>query len=106
LSPAIEARLLGLAEGSAGSFELAAGEAFGPHNPALQQRVARSLLDAQGDLDAEYAVGDVVQFAAPGGGAPFAGVVRAVGDGWLDFDFNHPLAGAPVRFEVEVLGVL
>lgn len=106
LSPAIEARLVGLAEGSAGSFELAAGEAFGSHNPALLQRVARSLLDAQGDRDAEYAVGDVVQFAAPAGGDAFAGVVRAVGEDWLDFDFNHPLAGAAVRFDVQVLGVL
>jgi FKBP-type peptidyl-prolyl cis-trans isomerase SlpA len=29
-----------------------------------------------------------------------------VGEGWLLFDFNHPLAGQPVRFEVQVLGVL
>jgi FKBP-type peptidyl-prolyl cis-trans isomerase SlpA len=29
-----------------------------------------------------------------------------VGDGWLRFDFNHPLAGEPVSFEVQVLGIL
>ncbi|MGA1287262.1 MAG: peptidylprolyl isomerase, partial [Rubrivivax sp.] len=28
------------------------------------------------------------------------------GDGWLLFDFNHPLAGQPVRFDVHLLGVL
>jgi FKBP-type peptidyl-prolyl cis-trans isomerase SlpA len=33
-------------------------------------------------------------------------VVREVGEDWLLFDFNHPLAGQPVRFEVQVLGVL
>jgi FKBP-type peptidyl-prolyl cis-trans isomerase SlpA len=32
--------------------------------------------------------------------------VREVGDDWLLFDFNHPLAGAPVTFEVQVIGVL
>jgi FKBP-type peptidyl-prolyl cis-trans isomerase SlpA len=25
---------------------------------------------------------------------------------WLLFDFNHPLAGLPVRFDVHVIGVL
>ena len=41
--------------------------------------------------------------------AQYAGVVREVGpadEGWLLFDFNHPLAGQPVRFEVQVIGVL
>jgi FKBP-type peptidyl-prolyl cis-trans isomerase SlpA len=33
-------------------------------------------------------------------------VVREVGEGWVLFDFNHPLAGQPVRFEVKLLGVL
>ena len=28
------------------------------------------------------------------------------GDDWLLFDFNHPLAGQPVSFEVQVIGVL
>ena len=33
LAPAIEARLIGLAEGARASFDLAAGEAFGERNP-------------------------------------------------------------------------
>jgi hypothetical protein len=51
-------------------------------------------------------VGDVVQFPTPDGQAGYAGVVREVGPDWLLFDFNHPLAGQPVRFEVQLLGVL
>ena len=35
-----------------------------------------------------------------------AGVVRECGPDWLLFDFNHPLAGQPVRFEVKLLGVM
>ncbi len=35
-----------------------------------------------------------------------AGVVREAAEDWLLFDFNHPLAGQPVRFEVQLLGVL
>ena len=109
LAPAIEQRLIGLAEGARARFELAAGEAFGQRNPALLQRVKLALLRELGDPDATYAVGDVVQFPTPDGDGSYAGVVREVGpphEGWLLFDFNHPLAGQPVRFEAHVIGVL
>ena len=106
LAPAMEARLLGLAEGTRTSFELAAGEAFGERNAELLQRVKRSLLDELGDPDEQYSVGDVVQFPTPDGQGSYAGVVREVGGDWLLFDFNHPLAGKPVHFEVHLIGVL
>lgn len=106
LAPAMEARLIGLAEGARQTFELAPGEAFGERNPELLQRVKLSLLHELGDPDAQYGLGDVVQFPTPDGRGAYAGVVREVGSGWLLFDFNHPLAGQPVRFEVQVLGVL
>jgi len=106
LAPAMEARLLGLAEGSRMTFELAPGEAFGERNPELLQRVKLALLHELGDPDASYGVGDVVQFPTPGGEASYAGVVREVGDDWLLFDFNHPLAGQPLTFEVQLIGVL
>ena len=106
LAPAMEARLLGLEEGSRASFELKAGEAFGERNPELLQRVKRTLLAEHGDADAEYRVGDVVRFPAPDGQATFAGVIRQVEDDTLLFDFNHPLAGRPVTFEVQLIGIL
>ena len=106
LAPAIEARLLGLSEGAQKSFDLPAGEAFGARNPELMQRVKLTLLHEIGDADARYDVGDVVQFPTPDGQGAYAGVVREVGSDWLLFDFNHPLAGQAVRFEVRVLGVM
>ena len=106
LAPAMEACLLGLAEGSRSRFELAPGEAFGARNPELLQRVALKLLREQGDADAEYAVGDVVQFAAPEGQGTYTGVVRQVDGNSALLDFNHPLAGRPVTFEVELVSVL
>ena len=106
LSPAIEARLLGLEEGVHTRFELAAGEAFGDRNPEMLQRVSLSLLRELGDPDEQYHPGDVVQFPTPDGAASYAGLVREVGDDWLLFDFNHPLAGQPVTFEVQLIGVM
>ncbi len=106
LAPAMEARLIGLVEGTRAVFDLPAGEAFGERNGQLLQKVRLALLREHGDPDAQYAVGDVVQFPTPDGQGAYAGVVREVGEGWLLFDFNHPLAGQPVRFEVDLLGVL
>jgi FKBP-type peptidyl-prolyl cis-trans isomerase SlpA len=106
LAPAMEARLIGLPEGAQRSFALDAGEAFGARNPELLQRVKRALLAELGDADATYHVGDVVQFPTPDGQGAYAGVVREVGEDWLLFDFNHPLAGQPVRFDVHVIGIL
>ena len=106
LAPAMESRLLGLAEGARQSFALAPGEAFGARNPDMLQRVARKLLRDMGDADAAYEVGDVVQFPTPDGQGAFAGVVREAGDDWLLFDFNHPLAGKAVNFEVQLIGVM
>ena len=106
LAPAIESRLIGLAEGAHESFELPAGAAFGERNPQLLQRVKLELLHELGDPEAQYEVGDVVQFPTPDGEGSYAGIVREVGGGWLLLDFNHPLAGQPVRFEVKLVGVL
>jgi FKBP-type peptidyl-prolyl cis-trans isomerase SlpA len=105
LAPAMESRLLGLAEGSEQSFALGAGEAFGERDPALVQRVRRTALDADGDADGDYQVGDVVRFPAPGGQS-IAGIVRELDAETIVFDFNHPLAGRPVTFDVKLIGVL
>ena len=110
LSPAVEACLIGLAEGARTSFELPAGAAFGERNPAMLQWLARQVLTDMGEAGAQYQVGDVVQFPTPDGQGQFAGAVRQLrrddrGEAVL-FDFNHPLAGQPVTFEVDVIGIL
>ena len=107
LTPALEQRLLGLAEGTRTVIDIPAGEAFGEHNPDMQQWVARKLLNELGDPMERYAAGDVVQFPTPDGLGSYAGTVLQVAeDGAVLFDFNHPLAGQPVTFEVHVIGVL
>ncbi len=110
LSPVLEAHLLGLAEGSRATFTLAPGAAFGERNPDMLQWLAHHVLTEMGDADAQYQVGDVVQFPTPDGKGQFAGSVQQLrsderGDAVL-FDFNHPLAGQPVTFEVHVIGIL
>ena len=106
LSPAVEARLIGLEEGTRTTFELPEGAAFGPRSPDMQQWLARKVLKDMGDPHETYTVGDVVEFPTPDGRGKFAGVVVQLGDEAVMFDFNHPLAGQPVTFEVQLIGVL
>ena len=110
LSGALEAYLLNLPEGSRSTFELPAGAAFGPRSADMQQWMARQVLTDMGSPDETYAVGDVLQFPTPDGKGQFAGSIvdfrsDAKGEAVL-FDFNHPLAGQPVTFEVQLIGVL
>ncbi len=110
LSPPVETCLMGLAEGARATFALPAGAAFGDRNPAMLQWLARQVLTEMGEAGAQYQVGDVVQFPTPDAQGQFAGAVRDLrqdqrGEAVL-FDFNHPLAGQPVTFEVHVIGIL
>lgn len=104
LAPALETRLIGLEEGATACFDLAAGEAYGARQPELVQTVARTTFDANTDADARYLPGDVVEFRAAAG--PVCGVLKSCDDAQVVIDFNHPLAGVPLRFAVRVIGVL
>jgi len=101
----LERCLLGLREGDAATFELEPERAFGARSPELLQRVSRALLEQHGEKGASYRPGDLLDFAAPNG-TRYAGVVKEVDEGGALLDFNHPLAGQPIRFEVRILGVL
>jgi len=105
LAPVLEELLIGLPEGTHKTFELAPGVAFGPRNPELIRPVTRATLDENSAPGTEYQIGDLVDFTAPGGGR-FAGILRELGAETCLFDFNHPLAGQPVKFEVKLISVL
>ncbi|WP_018411666.1 FKBP-type peptidyl-prolyl cis-trans isomerase [Methyloversatilis thermotolerans] len=100
LAPALEARLTGLAVGRHEVFDLAPGEVFGEHKPDLVERFARRDIPADIELD----VHTVIEFT-DNDGNKFPGLVRELDDQSALIDFNHPLAGRAVRFEVEVIGV-
>lgn len=106
LAPTLEQMLLGLSTGPERvRFELKPDAAFGPRNPTLLQWVSLKTLKDNSNLGEDYTVGDLVEFNAPGGGR-YAGILRELGEASALFDFNHPLAGQPIVFEVQIIGIL
>ena len=95
LLPAFETALYGLAAGD--DEQLAIENGFGEHMASNVRVLAR---DAFSD---SLEIGLVVSFASPEGELP--GVVRKLGDDWVEVDFNHPLAGRRLLFDVSILRV-
>ncbi|MDO9242405.1 MAG: FKBP-type peptidyl-prolyl cis-trans isomerase [Rhodocyclaceae bacterium] len=102
LAPPLEACLVDLPVGERQVFMREPAEAFGAHNPDLVKRLLLGELPNDG---ADLAPHAVIEFTAPGGGK-FAGLVRDLDATAALIDFNHPLAGKSIRFEVEVIGIL
>lgn len=102
LAPTLEACLEDLPVGERHVFLLEPHQAFGQHVPALQKRMPLAELPDGGK---GLALFDLIEFEAPNG-TKYAGTVRALDETGALIDFNHPLAGQAIRFEVEVVGIL
>lgn len=105
LAPQLEEALLGLEEGSHTTQELAPEAAFGLKNKDLIQRVSLQTLRENSAFGEQFKVGDLIDFAAPSGGK-FAGIIQELDEDSALFDFNHPLAGQRMMFEVKIIGIL
>jgi FKBP-type peptidyl-prolyl cis-trans isomerase SlpA len=105
LAAPLEEILVGMKVGHHSTFQLEAGQAFGPRNPELIQRVTLATLRANAMVGEDFTPGDLIEFNAPGGGR-YAGVLKEVGETSALFDFNHPLAGQALTFEVQIIGIL
>ncbi len=102
MQPRLEGLLVGLENGTEKSFELAPGEAFGDYREDLIERVRRADLP---ESEAGIEPMSFMEFFAPDG-SRYSGLVTEVDDEAVTIDFNHPLAGKDIRFDVRVIGVL
>jgi len=99
LLPGFEQALLGLKAGDRRSMLMDAKSGFGERNEENVQRMDRSLFSPTLALEP----GLMISFADRKGELP--GVVLAFDDDKVTVDFNHPLAGRDLTFEVEILAV-
>ncbi|HKB54249.1 MAG TPA: FKBP-type peptidyl-prolyl cis-trans isomerase, partial [Ramlibacter sp.] len=101
LVPGLEKCLAHAEPGGSYVFELEPAQAFGDRREALVQSLPRASFARELELEE----GGLIEFSAPDG-TRHAGRVRALHDHDVLVDFNHPLAGRRVRFEVEVLAIV
>lgn len=95
----LDEALKGVAPGTKQAVNVPAAKAYGEYDAEQVQRVLRSLLPVEGDLNP----GDQFR-AGEDAFAPIVKVVEVDGD-HVVLDANHPLAGVDLVFDVEVVSV-
>ena len=100
LSGPLEAELLGLKAGDKKAFALEPEAAFGNVIPDLIQYFSRRDFIQAGEPE----VGAIMLFSGMGG-SEMPGVIREIAGDSITVDFNHPLAGRTVHFDIEVLEI-
>lgn len=98
LPAAFEQVLLGLQPADDAQFPIAAADAFGPRREENLRWFPRDRF-----VGMTLEPGLVVSFTEPGGELP--GVVLSVGAEAVQVDFNHPLAGQDLLFDVSIIAV-
>lgn len=99
LMPGLEAALEGKGQGDKFSVNLAPEDAFGPHNKEQIQEVPKEQFADLKDLTP----GMHLQVKGPQGTEIVT--VVTITDDTVTVDFNHPLAGQTLLFEIEVMDV-
>ncbi len=101
LPVAFESLIHGMKAGERKIERIEPKDGFGQHNPSNVQRIPRD----QFDPSVELSEGLVVSFQDKAK-SELPGVVAAIDDKMVSVDFNHPLAGRHLDFEVEILSVV
>jgi FKBP-type peptidyl-prolyl cis-trans isomerase SlpA len=101
LDKGLELALIGLRAGDRQVLTLMPGQAFGVRDEAALQWVGRDRFPA----DMQLEKGQIIGFSGEQGAADVAGAVIEIEEDRVRVDFNHPLAGREIVFEVEILSV-
>jgi peptidylprolyl isomerase len=97
--PGFDTALLGMSAGETKNVTLSAGDAYGDRVVDAVQTVPKS---AFGE-GFEFLVGEVIQGNGPRG--PFMAKIQEEREEDVLLDFNHPLAGEELSFEIELVSV-
>ena len=97
--PGFDRALVGMTVGETRNIHLTAQEAYGPRIPDAVQTVPKTAFPD----DFEYLVGEVIQGNGPQG--PFLAKIQEERDTEVLLDFNHPLAGEDLDFEIELVSL-
>ena len=100
LLPGFERLLFGMEPGESQQFIVRPEDAFGMPNPNNIQKITKG--DFEDEI--ELQVGLVVSFA-DANGSELPGVIAEINDDLVVVDFNHPLSGRIILFDVFIYSV-
>ncbi|AJQ97429.1 FKBP-type peptidyl-prolyl cis-trans isomerase [Gynuella sunshinyii] len=100
LLPGFEESLFGMTAGERRCMSIPPEKGFGMPNPQNLQQFQRSQFDEQ----MEIRPGLVISFS-DAANSELPGVVKEVNEDSVVVDFNHPLSGKTLEFDVEILRV-
>ena len=98
--PGFDAAVVGMQVGEKKEVSLDSTEAYGPHNPQAVQSVPKELFEEGFTFD----VGSTVQ-GTNAQGVPVLGTILSEEADSVTLDFNHPMAGHNLNFEIEVVSI-
>ena len=96
----VEAKLLGLKAGDKPKIMVLPEDAFGEPHPANIFQVPADKFQGMEGLE----IGSIFLFTQPSG-QEIPGIIRAIDDHEITVDFNHPLAGQVLLFDIEIITV-
>ncbi|MDO8954319.1 MAG: FKBP-type peptidyl-prolyl cis-trans isomerase [Gammaproteobacteria bacterium] len=102
-SDKLELDLLGLKVGDKKKIMLLPDDAFGEPHPANIYQVSRDRFTKL-EQDTPLEEGLIIGFAQQNG-EDLPGIVREMDDEEVTIDFNHPLSGQVVLFDIEIMEV-
>lgn len=97
--PGFEAAVSTMEPGDKKKVRLEPKDAYGEPNPALLYQMPTIDIPNYDDL----VVGEMIYLMNEEGYQQLARVVKVEDDGMTIFDFNHPMAGCPLNFELELI---
>ncbi|WPE17947.1 FKBP-type peptidyl-prolyl cis-trans isomerase [Candidatus Thioglobus autotrophicus] len=100
LDPCLEKCVLDAKLGELQTFLLSASEAFGERYDEAFQFMSRDDFPSDFNFELDAAV----EFQTPAGDS-YVGCIDQIEDGQVRVNFNHPLAGADVSFQVKILDI-
>jgi FKBP-type peptidyl-prolyl cis-trans isomerase SlyD len=98
--PGLEVALSSMIIGSKKNIKLAAADAYGEYDEGAVQKVKRDLFPEEAELEIGTSY-----FAHSPEGQHLQFIITEIADDVITANFNHPLAGKNLEFDVELLDV-
>lgn len=100
--PGFDKAVAGMKKGEKKIFTIKAAEAYGEPKPELVREIPRQTLPTGEGSEEKFKPGMMIVLGAPNG-MKLPAVVKEISPTRLVVDFNHPLAGKDLTFEIKIV---